>query len=67
MAFLRKFVLFLNNSYPFLSFLLRGIKSFFFGEKEIVFLNKILKKNKKYKFVDIGANTGAYTFIAFIN
>jgi len=42
----------------------RSYFNYFFGEKEISFLIKYLKKYKKnFIFVDVGANYGIYTFI----
>jgi len=43
---------------------LRGFYNFFYGEKEIPAIKKILKHdNNKYIFFDIGANYGIYTFL----
>jgi len=61
---LKKIIIILNKNFPFFSFYLRGVKSYLFGEYELKFLNKLLKNNNKYHFVDIGANTGVYSFIA---
>ena len=50
--------------FPLLTGPLRSYYNYLFGEKEIGFLYKFLKKNKEeFNFFDIGANYGVYTFL----
>jgi len=49
---------------PSLTGPIRSFYNYYFGEKEIKFLFRYLKKyKKKYIFIDIGANYGIYTFL----
>ncbi len=41
----------------------RAYFNYYFGEKEILFLQKFLKNEKNFNFFDIGANYGIYTFL----
>ena len=57
-----------KKKYPKITGPLRSYYNYFYGEAEIKFLFKYLKKYKEnYIFIDIGANYGIYTFLFYKN